>query len=229
MAVDSVTNTSTATGASSSAKAQASLNNTLDDFLKLLTTQLKNQDPTNPMESSEFTQQIAQLSSVEQQINTNKNLENLLALTTASQVNNAVSYIGKRVEAEGNKGALQNGAAMFIYDLEQAAEKVTVSITDSTGKTVFSGDGTGLQGRNEVFWNGKNSVTGEQMPDGAYIIAVKAENASGNAIKTTTLTTGRVTAVNLENGVPSLSLGDIGIPITGIKTVQEDILLQASL
>lgn len=211
----------TASGASA---AEARLSQNLDDFLKLLTTQLTNQDPTQPMETNQFTQQIAQLSQVEQGINTNKNLESLINMFTNSQINGVVSYIGKRVESAGNIGQLENGAAMFAYNLDTAASNTTVTLYDSTGKVVFTGQGDTRAGRNEVYWDGRDSNTGQQLEDGNYSIEVKATDAAGNEIKSSTYTTGRVTAVDLVNGQPELSLGTITMPLDKVLNIRTDIL-----
>lgn len=223
--IDNINTIAGAASGTKSDKAQKALASTLDDFLKLLTTQLKNQDPTNAMDPNAFTQQIAQLSSVEQQINTNKNLESLLSLYSSSQINGVVGYIGKRVEAAGDKSTLTNGQAQFVYDLTKDAETIDVSISDSTGTVVFAGEGTKTKGRNEVFWDGKNSITGEQMPDGLYTIVVKAKDYAGKEIPATTYTTGRITAVDLQNGKPTLMMGTFGIPLEKVLKIQEDVTL----
>jgi flagellar basal-body rod modification protein FlgD len=170
-------------------------------FLKMLTTQLQNQDPTAPMDVAQMTQQIAQYSSVEQQVQTNSNLEQLLASQKQSQLTTAVSYIGKEVETNGNSSSLysvdSNGTkrATFSYTLPSAAASATVTISDSTGKVVFSGNGTLNKGRNVVVWDGKNSFDQSKMPDGTYTIAVKAKDANGANLAVTTHTVGIVTTV----------------------------------
>lgn len=222
-ATSSLANAKTGSGA---AAAQTRLSQNLDDFLKLLTTQLTNQDPTQPLDANQFTAQIAQLSQVEQGINTNKNLESLITKFNNSQINGVVGYIGKRVDAEGNIGTLQNGVATFSYSLAGPADKATVTISDSTGRVVFSGDGDTLSGRNEVYWNGKNSSTGAQMADGNYTIAVKAVDKNGAEVKATTYTTGIVNAVDLVNGEPSLSLGSTSISLNKVLNIREDTLTQ---
>lgn len=208
-----------------SSKASKALSNNLGDFLKLLTTQLKNQDPTQPMDTSQFTQQIATLSGVEQQINTNRNLEDIVSLFSSSQINGVVGYIGKRIEAQGNKATLENGGAIFIYDLETEAKTVDLSITDASGAVVFSGEGDIKAGRNEVFWDGKNSFSGATMPDGVYTIGLKAKDYTGKEIKATTTTTGRITAVDLQDGKPTLLMGDHRIPLDKVLTIREDPLM----
>lgn len=201
-------------------RASQSFTTTFNDFLLLLTTQLQNQDPTNPMEANEFTQQIASLSAVEQQINTNKNLEKLLDMVSNTQLNNVVGYIGREIEAPGESGVLDQYGATFAYDLEKEAAAASVSITDATGKVVYTGNGTVKAGHNIVVWDGVNSLTGEKMPAGTYKIAVKAQDATGADIKSTTYTTGIVTSVESKDGKAQVSLGDIKVPIEDITTVR---------
>jgi flagellar basal-body rod modification protein FlgD len=170
-------------------------------FLKMLTTQLQNQDPTAPMDVAQMTQQIAQYSGVEQQVQTNANLEKLLGQQQQSQLSTAVSYIGKEVETKGNTSSLYSvdtkgtKQATFSYTLPQAAASATVAISNSAGQVVFSGNGTLNKGRNVVLWDGKNSYDQSQMPDGTYTIAVKAKDANGNDVTATTYSVGIVNTV----------------------------------
>src|SRR6186713_559386 len=128
----------------------ATLNGDFSFFLKMLTTQLKNQDPTEPMDVSQMTQQIAQYSGVEQQIKTNTQLAALINSNKQSQLSTAVSYIGKEIETTGDTGNLtyvQNGEdvygqAVFSYFLPKGVSNAKITITNSTGGAVFSGDGT---------------------------------------------------------------------------------------
>ncbi len=224
-AVDNIQNFTRKDSGSAADKAQNALNGDFENFLKLLTTQLKNQDPTQPLDTNDFTQQVATLSGVEQQINTNKTLgqtiDKLSALVGSSQMNTAVSYIGKNIQAEGNKGVLSQGQSTFVYDLAAAAETVDVTITDAQGNTVFSGQGSKNAGHNVVTWDGVNSVTGQQMPDGTYTIAVKAKDASNNEVKATTYTYGYVQAVEMKDGGPVLSLGDFTVPLDKVTSIQQ--------
>src|SRR3569832_441863 len=97
------------------------LTNNFSTFLTLLTTQLKNQDPTSPMDSNQFTQQLVQFSQVEQQINSNKNLESLIALTKSQNATNAVSYLGKTLKLTDGTAALINGQAQRTYTVPNTA------------------------------------------------------------------------------------------------------------
>lgn len=209
---------------SASAQAGTKLFSTTQDFIKLLTVQLQNQDPTKPLETDQITQQVASLSQVEQQINTNKNLENMLAFFTQSQNSNLVSYIGKYVEAPGNLSALQGGQATFVYSLDTDAKEAKITVTDTQGNVVFTADGTKLAGRNTYLWDGKKT-DGTQAPDGVYKIAVAAKDELGKVVKSTTSSFGKVTSIESvtdSNGVQQndLALGDILVPMDKVISVR---------
>lgn len=215
------TGANSGTGNSSSpTDALQRLNTNYEDFLKLLTTQLQNQDPTAPTDTNQLTQEIASLSQVEQQISTNQNLQKLIDLFGVTQMNNSVSYIGKQIDAKGNQGNLAGGVALFAYDLPAGASSAKVTITDGAGRTVFSGDGTTIAGRNQVYWDGTNSVTGEKMPDGTYNIAIDAKDATGKSADVTTYTTGLVSSVDTQDGTMNLMIGNIAVPLTDVKSVR---------
>jgi flagellar basal-body rod modification protein FlgD len=208
-----------------SEKASQSLFGTTQDFIKLLTVQLQNQDPTKPLETDQITQQIAQLSQVEQQINTNKNLEVLTAAFAKSQVSATVSYIGKYVEAPGNLISLLGEQATVVYNLaDDTANDVSIAISDTAGNVVYNGTGTKLAGRNTFAWNGTKD-DGSQAPDGTYIFSIKAKDASGAEVASTTSSYGKVTSVETiadKNGNLhyDLALGDILVPLASVISVR---------
>lgn len=208
--------------ASATDKAAAKAQTNYQDFLHLLTTQLQNQDPTAPTDTNQLTQQIATLSQVEQQINTNSNLQKLISLFNTSTLNNVVGYIGRQVETDGDKGVLQNGKASFVYNLEKDAQSADVRILDYSGKVVLSASGTKVAGRNEVLWDGKDA-DGNQLPDGTYTIKVAAKDAAGADVKVTTSTVGMVSSVDTKDGATSLMLGDVPVALDKVHSVRQAI------
>src|ERR1700744_2650003 len=134
------TNTAASGTSSSSGDAMSQLSGNFDPFLTLLTTQLKNQDPTSPMDSSTFTQQLVEYSQVEQQINTNTNLQTLITQGSTNLGTYATSYLGKAVSITNGNASLTNGAATWNYSLDTTASSNTLTIADSTGKVVYSGN-----------------------------------------------------------------------------------------
>lgn len=205
-----------------STSADARINQNFDDFLLLLTTQLKNQDPTQPLDTNQFVMQLTALNQVEQQLATNKNLEQLVAASSQAKVDSGINLIGKAVEAKGNSGFLVGGNSAFVYNLPKEAANVNVTITDGTGQPVFSGAGSTYAGKNLVTWSGTNSFNGKTMPDGEYKILVKATDAEGKEIEATTYTTGRASSVEIAaDGSANIVIGTSRIPYSDVVAVSE--------
>lgn len=208
----------------------ASLNQDFTFFLKMLTTQLQNQAPTEPMDVSQMTQQIAQYSGVEQQIKTNTLIESLIGSSKQSQLSTAVSYIGKEIETEGNTGTLNYaqsngklyGQAVFSYQLPAGAQDAKVTILNEAGQAVFSGTGTLNTGRNVVVWDGINSFNGAQMDPGKYRIQVTAKDAKGASINVPSRAVGVVDTVETgKDGEILLNVGDVQVKYKEILAVRE--------
>lgn len=184
--------------------------NTVDfnTFLKLLVAQLKNQDPLNPLEGTEFTGQIAQFSALEQQINSNNYLSQLLEQRDYGQTSLAVSYIGKVALAPGSIMAVgKEGGSEFAYKLDKTASSVEITIRDADGKVVKTQTGDGTTGNHIVSWDGKNDA-GEKVAEGTYSVSVRAIDAKGAVIPNTVMTYGVVSSVITEDGNASLVMTD---------------------
>lgn len=192
----------------------------LSQFLNLLTTQLKFQDPLSPMDSTEFTAQLAQFASVEQGIQTNKNLEALIGLTQATQISTGVSYIGRTVEADTNVGALVNGRAEFLYNLPKAAASSVLTVRDDKGNVVYTKQADATAGSHKFVWDGRNT-NGTQLPDGAYSLSVAAKDAKNETITVTTHMLGRVDGVVTSGGAVNILVGGVSIPLDKIVSVME--------
>jgi len=195
------------------------LTGNFDTFLQLLTTQLQNQDPLNPMDSSQFTQQLVQFSMVEQQINTNANLQNLVGLTGANAGAGSVSYLGKTVTIGNGNAALIQGQTSWNYNLASQAANATVTVTNSSGQVVFSGPGTTAAGSNTFGWDGKDN-NNVQQPDGTYTLAVKATDSAGAAVTSTITSSGVVSEVEFQNGVPVLMIGPMQVQLAQVQSIQ---------
>jgi flagellar basal-body rod modification protein FlgD len=192
-----------------SAGTSQSLAETFDTFLALLTTQLKNQDPLNPTDSEKFTEQLVQFTGVEQSIATNKKLDQMIQLQSDSQLNNAVSYIGKTAEFVSDQLSLTGGTATISYGLEARSAETTIKIVDSSGRTVREINGETSIGRHELVWDGKDD-NGVSLADGVYSFSVTAVDDKGKTIETVTATTGKVTGVEIVDGVATLVMGELG-------------------
>lgn len=219
MTISSVTGATTsaattATASQSSAdSSQKTLAGNFDTFLTLLTTQLKNQDPMQPMDANQFTQQLVQFSGVEQSIQTNKNLESILSVSRSGQAAGAVSYIGHSVTATSDKAALKNGAATWNYELAGPAAETSLMVTDANKKVVAVLPGETTQGAHSVQWNGKDS-SGAALPDGVYTLQVVAKDANDETVQVKQTVSGTVQGIDTSdttNG-PMLTL-DGGVPV----------------
>jgi flagellar basal-body rod modification protein FlgD len=213
--IPSTTSAAAPSGSSSGALNQLSGN--FDTFLQLLTTQLQNQDPLDPMDTSQFTQQLVEYSQVEQQIDSNTNLQTLISQGTSQSAAYATSYLGKTVTVSGGEGSLTNGEAQWTYNLGTAATSTTLQITDASGNVVYSGSGKTSAGNNTFNWNGQDN-NGNQLPDGSYTLAVKA-SAGGSTVTTTVTAVGTVSEVNMVSGTPQLLIGSMEVPLTSISSV----------
>ncbi|MCA9221534.1 MAG: flagellar hook assembly protein FlgD, partial [Planctomycetales bacterium] len=129
----------------------------LDSFLTLLTSQLKNQDPLSPMDSTEFTNQLVSFAQVEQQINANENLTSLIDLTQQSITTNATNYIGKTIEALSKSFPLQQGSSKIAYGLADDAANATLLIRNEAGDIVYSAVADKSKGVHAFEWDGKDT------------------------------------------------------------------------
>lgn len=210
----------TTTQTSNSEASRKSLAGDLTQFLTLLTTQLKYQDPLSPMDSTEFTAQLAQFAGVEQSIQTNKNLESLIGLTQATQISTGVSYIGRTIEADTNVGSLVDGRAEFLYNLPKAAATSVITIRDTQGNVVYTAAAETSAGSHNFVWDGKDT-NGNQLPDGAYALSVAAKDSAEEPISVVTHMLGRVDGVVTADGSINVLVGGVAIPLDKILSVKE--------
>jgi len=199
----------------------SAMNETFDQFLLLLTTQLQNQDPLNPMDTAEFTQQLIGFANVEQQILTNQNLEHLTALQAYNQLAAGVGLIGRWVEADGNSLALKEGEGIGAYTLLGEAASAELRITDANGKLVRSMSVPAGNGHHEFVWDGRNDA-GLLLPDGPYTFSVRATDEDGEPVASYTSSIGKVDGVETDDeGVLLLKMGDVKVPLSLIMRVHD--------
>ncbi len=215
MAVDGVGSTGSSNPSISGSRAGIADN--FDTFLQLLTAQLKNQNPLDPLDTNAFTQQLVQFSSVEQQLKTNDFLSALVQANTNSVQTNAVAYIGKTVAADGVRSELVNGKAVWNFSLEDAAT-ATVTIKDKDGNVVYTEKGDLQAGQGQFTWNGKTS-TGGKAPDGSYTISMTGINAEGKTVPISTQFTGVVTGVDFTGSEPVLLIGSTRVNLSTVKAI----------
>jgi flagellar basal-body rod modification protein FlgD len=201
------------------ASGQSSLNTSYQTFLTLLTTQLKNQDPTSPMDPNQFTTELVQMTGVQQQLLSNQLLQQLVNGSPSSAVSGAVNLIGKQVTATSSTANLANGQASWIYNLPNVASTATVTVTNSAGQVVYTGQAPNLgTGPTAFNWNGKNS-SGVQQPDGTYSLSVAAADSSGGAITPTISVSGTATAIENVAGTTMVTIGSSQAPVSSITNV----------
>lgn len=205
-----------ATGTTGSAKKNLSAN--YDMFLRLLTAQIKNQNPMDPMDSTKFTEQLATFSSLEQQIATNDKLDSVLSQFSSMTISNAAGHIGKTITAVGNTIAVDAAGksdAQLAYSVGSDAKEVKLSVTDSKGNVVWSGTGDAAPGNHEFTWDGKDSK-GKTVPAGDYTLKVAATDADGKAVGTATTISGKVTAVLSGQGMTLLEIGGTKVNLNAV-------------
>jgi flagellar basal-body rod modification protein FlgD len=211
-------NTSASAGASGSTSGAANIAGNFDSFLQLLTTQLQNQDPLDPLDTNQFTQELVSFSSVEQQINMNTNLSTLISLQQTAQSTAALNFLGTTVTVNGNSALLGSGQPnpTWNYTLSKPST-VAINVSSSTGQLVYSTTQT-LQAGNQTFtWNGTDSV-GNAWPAGTYTVSIAATDASGKTTTVSLQVQGVVTGVDISQSPPTLTVN--GASYTPSQIVQ---------
>jgi flagellar basal-body rod modification protein FlgD len=231
-AVSSLTGQSASTAAaavssstgSATAGLASSLNLDFSTYLKILTTQLQNQDPTNATDPNQFTQELVEMGGVQQQITTNQDLSQLVTAQSSNSLATGTSYIGNFVSANSSTGEfpLQSGTSEFGYTLASGATTAIINVEDASGNVVAQLSGGTAAGVNYAAWNGENT-SGTQLADGTYTFSVAATDANGNTIaasnpvamfKVNSVQSNGDGTLQLLAGSLSLSTGDI----TGLYT-----------
>ena len=218
MAVAAASSVGTANASASSLVGQQQIAGNFQEFLQLLTTQLKNQDPLSPLDTNQFTQQLVAFASVEQQLKTNSDLDKLVTLNKTSQATAALNFVGSQVTADGSTTQLKNGVAVWNITSPRPAT-ASVSILDQNDSTVWTGQQALDTGAQSYSWNGRTS-TGSIAADGLYTIRITAQDAAGQSVAVSTQYTGTVTGVDLSGSEPLLQVGSSYLTISQIRSIQ---------
>jgi flagellar basal-body rod modification protein FlgD len=214
-----VTPATSSTSTSSTAGSSSTIAGNFNSFLKLLTTQLQNQNPLDPLDTNQFTSQLVQFSSVEQQINMNTQLTTLIALQQTSQSTSALGFVGQTVTVAGATATLANGQATWTYASPKPAN-ATFTITDSTGQTVFSTSQTTQSGTQTFNWDG-HDAKGNSLPAGQYTMSISAQDSNGQNVAISTQVKGVVDSVDLTQNPPMLSVGGQNYTINQILKISK--------
>lgn len=193
-----------------------------ETFLSLLTVQLKNQDPLSPLDSNQFTQQIVQMTGVEQQLIANDLLAMLVGMSDGG-LSSAVNLIGKTVSAETAKSVIADGEASWTYELPRNAASVKLEIVNAAGQVVWTQDKTNVAGgKHELAWDGK-TANGDQLPDGGtYALKITAKGVGGESIAASSYISGVVSGVETVNGETLVTLGKSKVPLSAIVSVNQN-------
>ncbi|WP_035244127.1 flagellar hook assembly protein FlgD [Desulfonatronovibrio hydrogenovorans] len=179
------------------------------EFLKLLITQLENQDPLNPMDDKEFVAQLAQFSSLEQMTNIAEDVNAIRENSTVHDLTGAVGFIGREVMAYGYELSKDGShVSTMYYTLPEAAKKMYINIFDQNGNMVQTVELQGRQAGNYEFkWDGKD-YNGNSLADGNYLVYMAAEGLNGEPVMIDSYVSGRVSGVQNFGGEPYLRLTD---------------------
>jgi flagellar basal-body rod modification protein FlgD len=204
--------------AATSALASSQIAGNFQSFLTLLTTQLQNQNPLDPLDTNQFTQQLVEFAGVQQQLNTNDSLATLVSLQQTAQSTQALGFVGKTAVVNGSTAALTDSTATWQLSVPTAST-VNITIASSTGQNVYTGSYSVAAGNNQPFtWNGQGS-DGTQEPDGNYTMTATAKDASNNTVAITTAIEGVVSSVDLTQSPPLLSIGGQTYTVNQIQSI----------
>ncbi len=191
-----------------------------DDFLKLLVTQLKHQDPLNPTNNTEFVAQLAQFSQLEQSIKQAQLLQRNLDAQQASFQFALAPLVGRRIGVDMPLVEQGNGPAMIRYALEKDAARVRIDIVDQQGQVLRSMEYANRpSGLNAVEWDGRNR-NGEAVPGGVYRYLLSAVDVHGDPVTAQSRAELTVSGIRMENGAAKLAVGNLNIDPSEVVELQ---------
>jgi len=214
----STTNSSASTVTAAGLAGSQQLAGNFDTFLQLLTTQLQNQDPLDPLDTNQFTQQLVEFASVEQQVDMNTNMQTLISLQQTSEATSAMQFLGANVTLSGSSATLASGSPATWTLNSPSPAKANVTITGANGQVAFTGTTSLNSGTQTYSWNGQGN-NGVTWPAGQYTLAVSATGANGQPVTITTQTQGTVSGVNLSQNPPQITVGGQSYPITAVQSI----------
>ena len=186
-------------------------------FLQLLTTQLKNQNPLDPLDTNQFTQQLVQFAGVEQQMKSNDQLASLVSLEKSAQASTALAYVGSTVVVDGSTTPLANGSATWSLNVTKPSS-ATIVIKDATGQTAYSGTYGVNPGNQQFTWDGHGN-DGRVWPDGNYTLTATALDANQQSVAISTEVQATVDSVDLTQDPPLLSVNGQNYTLDKIKRI----------
>ena len=216
------TTTSGSTANSSAATAglagSQQLAGNFDTFLQLLTTQLQNQDPLDPLDTNQFTQQLVEFASVEQQVDMNTNMQTLISLQQTSEATSAMQFLGANVTLSGSSATLASGSPATWSLNSPSPATAQITITGANGQVAYTGTTSLNAGTQTYSWNGQGN-NGVTWPAGQYTLAVTATGASGQTVTVATQIQGTVSGVNLSQSPPQITVNGQSYPISAVQAI----------
>jgi flagellar basal-body rod modification protein FlgD len=199
------------------AKSKQGIASNFDQFLSLLTTQLKNQSPLDPLDSNQFTQQLVQFAGVEQQLRTNETLESLVNANKVGNATAALGFVGTKVTVSRNGSPMQDGKVKWLLNSPRAGQ-AAVTVKDKDGNIVHQRAATLKAGEQEFVWDGKLQ-NGSQAPDGEYSISMTATDSANQVLEVKSLMLATVDSVDVSGASPMLRIGSFDVPLTDVKSI----------
>jgi flagellar basal-body rod modification protein FlgD len=200
------TPTSTSTPASTASTGAPSIASNFTNFLQLLTTQLQHQDPSSPLDSNQFTSELVQFASVEQQINMNSNLSTMISLQQTAQSTASLGFLGTTVTVNSNSAQIGNGQPNPTWNYAMTKpSSVAINVANSSGQLVYSSTQNVQAGSQTFAWNGQDSL-GNAMPAGTYTVSITATDAAGNSTAVQPQVQGVVSGVDVGANPPTLTV-----------------------
>lgn len=189
-------------------------------WITLLAAELEHQDPTDPVDTTEYTSQLMSLSQIEQQSLTNDTLATILDMAQSIENDSASSYLGATVTAEGDTSPLSGGTAEWSYALDAEASDVSIEISDLNGDLVYSTNKQNVRaGDYDFTWDGATN-SGSVASDGAYVLSVSAVGVGGQAVNASTSVRGTVTGVETSGAGATLLLDNVAVPKSTVTATQ---------
>jgi len=210
---------SNSSSAAANALASQQIAGNFQSFLTLLTTQLQNQNPLDPLDTNQFTQQLVEFAGVQEQLNTNDSLSTLVTLQQTAQSTQALTFVGKTAVVKGNTAALTDSSATWNLNVPNNSN-VNLTITNSTGQTVYTTTVPMSAGNQAFTWNGQGS-DGTQWPDGQYTLSATATDSSGSPVAVTTQVQGVVSSVDLTQSPPLLTINGQSYTVNQIESIAD--------
>jgi flagellar basal-body rod modification protein FlgD len=219
-ATPSTTTSNTSTARAAGVVGSQQLAGNFNTFLKLLTSQLQHQDPLNPLDTNQFTQQLVEFASVEQQVNMNSNLQTLISMQQSTESLQALQLVGANVTINSNTATLSKATgspATWGFSSPSPATGA-VTITSSTGQVALTGTISLSAGSQSFTWNGQGN-NGVTWPDGNYTLSINATGANGQPVTVSTQVQGTISAIDVSKNPPQVTVGGQSYPISAIQSI----------